>query len=413
LKIIKTIISYKEDKSTFSHAILLADNGHNKTLLSYVNIYLRQTTSRSLQSTNKYADNLKRFFEYLLKSIDEDARSSADFWLSATETHIHDWQGSIVKKRDDNKSRKPSDKTIRNNASLIKEFFNWSKLNNLPTLIRKNSDIWKFNFKKHSTNKTERGQIVDSTKRLVTNKKLLVMSKHDITNLQSNYSDPVFAFMHTLALATGLREEGLCQFPYIGVAENNHIRPYSEMELSSDEKIKVFDYTVTEKGSSRTLKVNSKAWKAICAGYLSLYFERRRKFKRYIATLPKNERPAIDSVFFLNKKGHPVTPKMISSATNYAKSKIKGYQWVFHDSRGWYATSFMMSNLTNNQINSKYYDLGVEEVLRKQIGHKDIKTTYTHYLKVASLILATNEKMFDYTITSDEFWGTLTSKALI
>ena len=128
----------------------MADNGHNKTLLSYVNIYLRQTTSRSLQSTNKYADNLKRFFEYLLKSIDEDARSSADFWLSATETHIHDWQGSIVKKRDDNKSRKPSDKTIRNNASLIKEFFNWSKLNNLPTLIRKNSDIWKL--KKRYTN---------------------------------------------------------------------------------------------------------------------------------------------------------------------------------------------------------------------------------------------------------------------
>jgi lipoate-protein ligase A len=65
----------------------------------------------------------------------------------------------------------------------------------------------------------------------------------------------------------------------------------------------------------------------------------------------------------------------------------------------------MIQNLTKKQINNAYYDLAVEEALRRQIGHKDIKTTYTFYLKVASLVLAIKDKTFDFCISSDEFWG--------
>jgi hypothetical protein len=421
LNIIKTIINYKHEKSDYNHAVLLAENGKTRTLLSYVNIYLKQATHRSLQSTNKYANNLKNFFEYLLNNVDKDAKESPDFWLAATDSHLREWQGSIVEKRDSNKLLKPSDKTIKDNASLVKEFYVWAKAEDLPTLIKKHSKQWKFEFKKYSKQKLQVGQVVsgsDSTidigkkrnNKITKNSNLTIMSDFEIKELQSSYSDPVFAVMHMLALATGLREEGLCQFPYIGVGLNEHIRPYSEMDLSSNKSIKTFNYDVTEKGSERILQVNVKAWEAVCESYLPLYFERRKKFKEYIKKLPKNERPSINSVFFLTKKGHPVTPQKISSATFYAKKTIKDFDRVFHDTRDWYATNFMIKNLTNSQINNTYYDIGVEDALRKQIGHKDIKTTYTYYLKIASLVLAIKDKKFDYCISSDEFWEKLKVK---
>ena len=416
MKIIKTIINYKEENSDYNHAILIAEHGKNKTLLSYVNIYLKQATHRSLQSTNKYANNLKCFFDYLLKNIDKDAQKSPDFWLAATDSHLRQWQGTLVEKRDSKKSLKPSDKTIKDNASLVKDFYVWTKLSDLPTLIKKNSGDWKFDYKKNSKNKFQVGQVVNGpgstidigkkrNNKITTNSDLTIMSDFEIKALHSSYSDPVFAVMHMLALATGLREEGLCQFPYIGILFNEHIRPYSEMELSSDDNIKTFDYNVTEKGSERILKVNVKAWQVVCDSYLPLYFKRRNEFLKYIKTLPKNKRPNINSVFFLTKKGHPVTPQKISSATFYAKKKIKDFDRVFHDSRDWYATNFMIQNLTKNQVNNAYYDLAVEDALRKQIGHKDIKTTYIYYLKIASLVLAIKDKKFDYCISSDEFLG--------
>jgi hypothetical protein len=421
LNIIKTIIDYKHEKSDYSHAILLAENGKTKTLLSYVNIYLKQVTHRSLKSTNKYANNLKNFFDYLLKDVDKDTKKSPDFWLAATESHLREWQGSLVEKRDSKRLLKPSDKTIKDNASLVKEFYVWAKDNDLPTLIKKHSVQWKFDYKKYSKNKLQVGQVVSGSDSIIdigkkrnnkttTNLDLTIMSNSEIKALQSSYDDPVFSVIHMLALATGLREEGLCQFPYIGVGLNAHIAPYSEMELSSNDSTKTFDYNVTEKGSNRTLKVNLKAWEVICSSYLPLYFERKKKFMKYIKTLPKNKRPSINSVFFLTKKGHPVTPQKISSATNYAKKKIKGFDRVFHDTRDWYSTNFMIQNLTKNQINKTYYDLAVEEALRKQIGHKDIKTTYTYYLKIASLVLAIKDNKFNYSISSDEFWDDLAIK---
>lgn len=421
MNIIKTIIDYKHEKSDYSHAILLAENGKTKTLLSYVNIYLKQVTHRSLKSTNKYANNLKNFFDYLLKDVDKDTKKSPDFWLAATESHLREWQGSLVEKRDSKRLLKPSDKTIKDNASLVKEFYVWAKDNDLPTLIKKHSVQWKFDYKKYSKNKLQVGQVVSGSDSIIdigkkrnnkttTNLDLTIMSNSEIKALQSSYDDPVFSVIHMLALATGLREEGLCQFPYIGVGLNAHIAPYSEMELSSNDSTKTFDYNVTEKGSNRTLKVNLKAWEVICSSYLPLYFERKKKFIKYIKTLPKNKRPSINSVFFLTKKGHPVTPQKISSATNYAKKKIKGFDRVFHDTRDWYSTNFMIQNLTKNQINKTYYDLAVEEALRKQIGHKDIKTTYTYYLKIASLVLAIKDNKFNYSISSDEFWDDLAIK---
>jgi integrase len=422
LNIVKTIINYKHEKSDYNHAILIAENGKTKTLLSYVNIYLKQATHRSLQSTNRYADNLKRFFDYLLKNIDKGAQESPDFWFAATDSHLREWQGTLVEKRDSKKLLKPSDKTIKDNASLIKDFYVWAKLSDLPTLIKKHSDEWKFDYKKNSKNKLQVGQVVSGSdsnidigkkrnNKITKNSDITIMSDFEIKELHSSYSDPVFAVMHMLALATGLREEGLCQFPYIGVLLNEHIRPYSEMDLSSDNSIKTFDYDVTEKGSERILQVNVKAWQAVCDSYLPLYFERRKKFLKYIKTLPKNKRPTKNSVFFLTNKGHPVTPQKISSATCYAKKRIKYFDRVFHDSRDWYATNFMIQNLTKDQVNNNYYNIGVEDALRKQIGHKDIKTTYTYYLKIASLVLAIKDKKFDYCISSDEFWGELSEKS--
>ena len=67
----------------------------------------------------------------------------------------------------------------------------------------------------------------------------------------------------------------------------------------------------------------------------------------------------------------------------------------------WYATNFMIQHLSKEEIHTGYYNAAVEAALQKQIGHKDIKTTYLHYIKQASLILAVESGSLDYTLGLD------------
>lgn len=95
-----------------------------------------------------------------------------------------------------------------------------------------------------------------------------------------------------------------------------------------------------------------------------------------------------DSVFFINRLGHPVTPKMISSMTYVAKQDLIDFPWSFHSARPWYATQYMINNLSKNQLKAQFYNAAVEDGLRKQLGHSDIKTTYMYYIKMALVVSA-------------------------
>lgn len=233
------------------------------------------------------------------------------------------------------------------------------------------------------------------------------MSDDDIKSLISSYSDIVYPAMFIHALSTGLRPDGACQMPYIGYGENNHIRTYPEILNTiypiDGNDISTFDFRVVEKGSKpRVIKVNLNAWKAVCELYYPYYAERRAKYKK------NNPKGNPDHHFFLTKNGVPVTPPMISSATNYAKGKLNKFKWSFRNTRDWYATNFIIKSLTSEQVHNGYYNIAVDEALQEQLGHNDYKTTYNYYIRVASIILALESGQLDYTLgKTDDFWNSI------
>lgn len=424
MHITKELISYNYDNAPFQHHILIANLGIEKHLLSYVNIYLKEKCTSSLKTSENYANNLKNFFTYLYKTLPKEIRHSSDFWLSASTEYIKRWQRYRVRNRDKLKKTSPSDETIYNQASLVMEFYTWAADNDLPVRFQKkslndksNSKSWRLDFKKFSKQKRKTQQVSQDSglENISTEKnkyqrtrKLYCMSNEDISSLLGAYSDPVYGACLMLSLATGMREEGVCQFPYIGTGLNAHIRTYPDILATIPNSSKTFDFSIREKGKKRTVQVNLAAWKAICENYLSLYHERKVKFLEYRKTLPEHERPPINSIFFLTQKGKPVTPEKISQVTWAQKKKhLENFKFTFHDGRGWFITRFLIRHLTREQISNHVFDITVAEMLKEQIGHEDFETTYKHYVKVASLILETLDGKFDYSVADDEFWGTL------
>jgi hypothetical protein len=369
-------------------------DGREKILLSPFNLFLKDRASSSIKTSSRYAGNICRFLNFILARYEEDRER---FWRNASEEDLREWQKEQVKERDRAKKTRPSDKTISENASLIHDMYGWLKKNNFPISMHLNTKDWKYNFKDESLLRHIRSQIsgksVDHSgisaglhRAQDRNKNdFTIMSNHDCERLMQAYKDPVYAACFFLALSTGMREEGICKVPYLGTGRNFHIRPYPEILSEIGDK-KTFQFTVMEKGKSRTLDVNMKAWEAVCKIYLPHYFERRK--------LLKQKHPDIDadSVFFINRVGHPVTPQRISRMTYLAKKDLRDFPWTFHSSRSWYATQYMVNHLSKDQLKMGFYNAAVEDGLRRQIGHSDIKTTYKHYLKLASIAIALRDE---------------------
>ncbi|MDP4547983.1 hypothetical protein [Marinobacter sp. MDS2] len=386
----KRVVNYRFDEREYTHYVLYLQHNDKKILLSPINLYLKHHSSGSLKTSEKYAGTLVRFLNFLFERHKDDGEN---FWRSVTEKDLREWQQEQVRERDKAKKKRPGDKTISDNANFIHTVYAWLKQKNFPISMKFQSKDWKFAFKDESllrhlrpqvlSRSTDHGSISTGDRRTQDGNKhdLVIMSQSDQIRLMSAYSDPVYAVCFLLSLGTGLREEGVSKMPYAGIGDNIHIRPYPEL-LSEMKGSKTFKYTVVEKGKERTLEVQIDVWRAVCEIYLPLYFERRK--------LLKKKHPEInpDSVFFINRLGNPVTPKKISTMTNVAKRKLDNFPWTFHHARSWYATKYMISHLSKNKIDKSFYDASVEDGLRKQIGHKDIRTTYMYYIRMASLVLA-------------------------
>lgn len=414
----KKLIKYNYEHGVYHHHILILNADNKRYLLSPINIYLQRHCSRSLKTSERYSGNLKNFFTFALENY--GAEYGAEFWRKVTESDLRYWQRKLVKERDTSQRRSPSDHTIFANAGLVHEFFAWAARNKMPVAVQPESREWKFNFKDESIltylkgplsgSTTDHHAINVSTRRSVrefNKKSLTIMSNSNIVDLIKAYNDPVYPAIFMLALATGMREEGLCQMPYIGHGENQHIRPFPDIkrEIGNGSQAKIFQFTVREKGKVRTLSVNMEAWKTICESYLPLYFKRKKKLELRHPKLSSN------SLFFINKNGNPVTPKMISDMTYVAKSKLKHFPWTFHSTREWYATNFLIKNLKASDIHNTHYDAAVEDALRRQLGHEDIKTTYMHYIRMASLLIATKDGLLDYAL-GDTLWRDLEPQLL-
>ncbi|MDA0151585.1 site-specific integrase [Vibrio sp. Makdt] len=421
MKIERAFISYQHEKRTISHHVMLLHYNDKVIMLSAINLFLKSRAHKSQKTSERYSSAIKRFFEFM---INYKQVESSNFWREVTEPDIREWQGHLVTQRDSLNKTRPKDETIFSEACIVFDFYSWANSNNFPVLTSPSSSAWKFNFRDESnllksisilsgSNAEyanidigrERGR---SSRSHNTDKNVTIMSNENIQNLLRQYDDVVYPVMFLLGLATGMRAQGICSVPYIGYGVNDHVRTYPEIKNTipkhSDGTIaKTFSYTVTEKGSkTRTLQVNLAAWKVICKTYLPVYFERRK----LLTLRHKNIDP--NTIFFINKKGDPVTPKMIADRTLAAKRKLKDdtFTWSFHSTRDWYATMFVIKHLSKEKIESAHYDAAVETSLRKQIGHSDIRTTYMHYVRVASILLATQSGELDFSLGMDEdFWS--------
>lgn len=410
MKIIRELVEYRFENKSFLHHVLLADNG-NKTLLSAINIFLKLHATRSIQTSERYSSALKRFLDYMISQLPLEGVDH-NIWRSAKVDNIREWQGSLVSERDTKKLKKPSDATIHGNAKIVYQFYCWASENGFPVIINSTSKNWHYNFRDESklvqVKSMISGSVPDhanidlggkSTKRESSSKKILMMSDEDVARLMKAYKDPVYPALLMLAMGTGMREQGCISMPYIGVGVNGHIRSYPEIknEIKNGDDAKTFSFTVTEKGSKeRTLQINMAAWKMICRMYLPLHFERKKKFKK------KFPGESCNAHFFLKKNGMPVTAKNIADQTYLAKQEIAPFPWTFHSARDWYATSFIIKHLDQDEVNNMHYNAAVEDQLRKQLGHNDIKTTYMHYVRQASLVLALQSGSLDYTLGKDE-----------
>jgi len=417
MKIERELLTYKYNYQSLNHHILVAIDD-NKTLLSAVNIYLEENASNSLKTSDKYSGAIKRFFEFVISQRSEEIIDS-NFWREISYSQIKEWQAFQVYQRDKANNKKPSDKTIFENASIIHQFYVWARKKEFPVAIDAVLKDWKFNYRDESKLLTIHSMLSGSNPdhanidigssnaraRARVDNSIVIMDNDDIKALMNSYVDPVYPALLMLALGTGMREEGCVSMPYIGTGVNAHIRPYPEImnTIKSGGNAKTFGFTVTEKGrKTRTVQVNMAAWKTICSFYLPLYYERKKLFQ-----LKYPEKNA-NSHFFLNKKGEPVTEKNISDMTYIAKRGIEAFPWSFHSARDWYATNFITKHLSKSKINNMHYDAAVEELLRSQLGHKDIKTTYMYYIKKASIIIALQDGLLDYSLGMDsDFFGDL------
>ncbi|EGR2733489.1 site-specific integrase [Vibrio parahaemolyticus] len=419
----RKLITYLYERIDYSHYILNLKINDKIILMTAVNVFLKERTYKSLKTSERYSNILKRFFDFI---ISNNANITQNFWREVTDSDIREWQGYIIKNRDNKNKKRPKDDTVYLDACIVFDFYSWAERNHFPVLINSTSVDWKFNFRDESKLLSSKGILSGSVpdyanidirntrikqfRNSSSNKSDTIMEFENIKALVNSYSDPVYPVMFLLALATGMREQGVCSFPYIGIGENDHIRTYPEIKNSvpkdpKEKTPKTFPFTTIEKGNKqRTLQVNMSAWKVICIIYLPLYYRRKKLFKNKFPN--KN----VDAVFFLNKAGKPVTPKMVSDATNRAKKKLNDqhFHWSFHSTRDWYATMFIIKHLTREQINAAHYDAAIEDALRKQLGHSDIRTTYMHYIRVASLLLATRNGELDFSLgNSDDFWNNI------
>ncbi|WP_394166278.1 tyrosine-type recombinase/integrase [Photobacterium piscicola] len=423
MKIEREYISYQYEKRIISHHVMLLHHDKVIIMLSAVNLFLKSRAFKSRKTSERYSSAIKRFFEYLIKIKKVD---NPNFWREVTELDIREWQGYIIQRRDKAKIIRPKDETIFSEACIVFDFYVWANTNNFPVFITQSSTKWKFNFRDESrllksvsmlsgsgvdyANIDIGKERVRQSRSYNCNKEVTIMTTENINNLLQKYDDVVYPVMFLLALATGMRAQGICSVPYIGYGVNDHIRTYPEIlntisELSDQKTPKTFSYTVTEKGSkTRTIQVNLAAWKMICKTYLPVFFERRKLLIQKYKNIDPN------SVFFINKKGNPVTPKMIADRTLAAKKKLndKSFTWSFHNTRDWYATMFIIKHLGKEKIESAHYDAAVENSLKRQLGHSDIRTTYMHYIRVASILLATQSGELDFSLGIDEdFWSLL------
>jgi len=285
---------------------------------------------------------------------------------------------------------------------VVLSIFHWLNSNGYATNVNVNLKTWVANFKSDDmlnylqskeTAKIDSSSIrvLDRERRQKTRKSLI--TNDEIRDLIEAFSDPVYGEMFRLSLGTAMRPVELCRFPYYGSGKNAHILPFSSMGKGAP----TVAYTTVGKGNkTRTIRVNTKDLQSLEWNYIQPYYrERVEKYEmRFGHKCPLSQ-------LFLTKRGTPVTPGNVAVRTHAAKlvamSRNPGFRESisFYDARHWWPTQFLISFFGGDLL-TKTTDVlfaACAEVLRNQMGHESLETTYKHYVDLARVVFMAHKGM--------------------
>jgi integrase len=395
----KAKIAYQSVESNrhVKHYILIAEEAGQNVLLSYPNIFLYTSTLSSIKTSERYASIIAMFFTFLSTEEKFVGRSASTYHILADNRDIKRWQESRQAERMKRQSARPSSETIFEDAKVLLIFFQWLNASGHLTNVKIDLKTWIPDFK----NEQMLSYIREKAKVSISAKNITVLDKEsrqkksnslitndEIKTLLESYTDPVYKAIFSLGLGSAMRPMDLCKFPYIGAGKNKHILSYSEMTKGES----TVEYTVHEsKGKkTRTIILNMKDLEVLENAYIKpFYAERARKYKE------KYGKPCPLSILFLNEKGDPVTPAKISNRTTDAKKKAMQVnpnfreKIVFYETRHWWPTQYLIRTFGKDIMTEAVdvLNLAAGEVLKNQMGHENISTTFKHYVDMARILI--------------------------
>jgi site-specific recombinase XerD len=366
-----------EEVNSFGLYVEVSDGTY--VLLSHPTYYLFKKGKNSESTANNYAENLKRYFNWLLQSKDYQQY----FWANATNSTLVRWQVDRVAKRNIEKKNYPKDETISRDAILVAQFYQWMNDRHFSTGVlinKKQSHLANFksdDFVKRVTDRIAeisdytdiRIKSISSTKNT---KYKVVLQLSDLRSLLAAIADPVYLCIFLTGLASGMRKNEILQIPYVGTSANAHFKAYATTE--SDEPLSI--HLIGKGNKSRVVRISPKDWEIVMAKYLPLFNKRRQLYKK------KHGEELPPDILWLKKNGEPVDKASIGNAMSYAAKK-SGVDGSLHDARHWYATKFIIEALGDKLNDRVRYRAEIDEALRRQLGHNRIRTTYETYVNTA------------------------------
>lgn len=392
-----------ECQSKVNHSIVIATQGEKTILLSHPNLFLYHKTRASIKTSQRYAAVIAMFYRYMAGLPEFQSVPPTLYHLVVTNRAIRRWQISRQVAREAENLLSPTSGTIFSDAKILMGFFSWLNSNLIRTNVNIVLKTWIPKFKStrflQYVSLKARNTIdysnIKTLDRLSRQKAVHgLISNEQIQQLTSCYHDPVYSSMFMLALGTAMRPMDLCEFPYLGNGANSHITPTSwQGEISN----KSVEYSIYKSKGAKTRKIQIHVddLKYLEDNYITVHYkDRAKKYEMLFG------HPCPPSILFLNHEGRPVTPKMIANRTlaakNLAVEKFPGFpsHISFYESRHWWPTQYLIMNIGEDilRYDSSILHLAYAQFIKNQMGHTDIKTTFTHYVNMAKLIVFLNIK---------------------
>lgn len=403
MQIERKVVTYESPElgKEVSHYILIAHTAKRSIVLSHANLFLHDTSRASLRTSSRYSSIISMFYRWIATQPKYADYDPTQYHALVDNRDLKRWQIARQVARVEAQSLKPSSETIYEDLKIILTFFHWLNLKGYKSNVEielKTSTAY-FNRNKLLAYIQAKAKVSINAKNVRAldkesrqSQRRTLINNSEIHTYLKCFTDPVYKVLFKFALGSAMRPMDLCKFPYIGNGKNCHIMPYSEM----DKEPTTFEYTVyASKGNkTRTIILQSDDLKELDETYIKpLYEERRKKYKeRFGHDCPP-------SILFLTSKGIPVTATKIASRGNAAKVKALALDENFresvnfYESRHWWPTMFLIryfqEDLLKDAADVMWAACG--DILRRQMGHEDIDTTFKYYVDMARLVMLANK----------------------